>query len=78
MAAQESVLMMRPADVARELGVSKGRAYALIRAGEVPSACIGGAIRIPRAAWESWLRQRADVALRSLKPFETKTRSVAQ
>ena len=55
--------MMRPADVARELGVSRVRIYALMRTGEIPSVRIGGAIRVPRLAWETWLRRRAADAL---------------
>jgi len=57
--------LMRPHEIARELGLSRVRVYALIRSGEIPSARIGGAIRVPRAAWEAWLQQRASEALGS-------------
>ncbi len=59
----ETVQMLRPADIARELGLSKVRVYTLIRSGELPSTRVGGALRIPRAAWERWLATKADEAL---------------
>jgi excisionase family DNA binding protein len=55
--------MMRPADVANELGLSKVRVYALIRSGEIPATRVGGRIRIPRQAWEVWLSERTEDAL---------------
>jgi excisionase family DNA binding protein len=58
--------MLRPADVASLLGVTKGRVYQLIAARELPAIRVGGALRIPRAAWEAWLRRRSREALGSL------------
>jgi excisionase family DNA binding protein len=52
-------------DVAPSLGVSVGRVYQLIASGEIPAARVGGAIRIPRQAWENWLAaktQQAEIA----------------
>lgn len=63
---QDVVSMLRPNDLARELGLSRVRVYALIRAGVLPTVRVGGAIRIPRAAWDAWLKRRADEALASL------------
>jgi excisionase family DNA binding protein len=60
---ETTMQLMRPDDVARELGLSRVRVYALIREGEIPSALVGGAIRIPRAAWEAWLAAKTDAAL---------------
>lgn len=57
---------LRVHEIASSLGVGKGRAYQLIRAGMIPSVRVGGAIRIPRAAWESWIREKGKEAISSL------------
>ena len=54
--------MLRASDVAPMLGVTTGRVYQLIAAGILPATRIGGAIRIPRAAWEAWLRDQGALA----------------
>lgn len=59
--------LLRPAEVAPLLGVTTGRLYQLIASGEVPSVKVGGAIRIPRQAWEQWLSDRRDEALKSVR-----------
>lgn len=59
--------MLRPSDVAESLGVTAGRVYQLIAAGEIPATRVGRAIRIPRQAWEAWLRKTSEEALASLK-----------
>ena len=58
--------LLRPAQVAELLGVSRSRVYQLIAAGVIPVVRVGGAIRIPQAAWEEWLRGRSEAALASL------------
>jgi excisionase family DNA binding protein len=55
--------MLRPAHVAAQLGVGAGRVYQLISKGVIPSVRVGGSIRIPRAAWEAWLRGKSVEAL---------------
>lgn len=59
--------MLRAADVASQLGVTSGRVYQLIAAGAIPVVRVGGALRIPRAAWDAWLKERREEALASLK-----------
>jgi len=54
-------------DVASQLGVTTGRIYQLIAAGVIPAIRLGNAIRIPRAAWEEWLRGRNEDAMASFK-----------
>ena len=54
---------LRPAEIAPLLGVSKQRIYQLISDKTLPHAVIGGAIRIPRTAWETWLAERSQDAL---------------
>jgi excisionase family DNA binding protein len=55
--------LLRASDVAVRLGVTSNRVYQLIAARAIPAVRIGGAIRIPRAAWETWLKDRSDEAL---------------
>jgi excisionase family DNA binding protein len=57
--------MWTVADVAPLLGVTSGRVYQLVAEGAIPAIRLGGAIRIPRAAWEAWLRDQAERALAS-------------
>jgi prophage regulatory protein len=51
--------MLRPSDLAPRLGVTTGRVYQLIAEGLIPSVRIGRAIRIPRDAWEQWLKEQS-------------------
>ena len=55
--------MFRPGDIARRLGITSSRVYQLIAEDVIPSVRIAGAIRIPRAAWETWLQTRSQEAL---------------
>lgn len=59
--------MLKPADVGPLLGVTTARVYQLIAAGELPAVRVGGAIRIPRAAWAAWLAKQRDRALEAVK-----------
>lgn len=58
--------MLRVADVARYLGVSVQRGYQLVKGGQIPAVRVGGAIRIPRAAWERWLSEKTEAACRAV------------
>jgi excisionase family DNA binding protein len=46
---------LRPEEAGKVLGVRRTRAYQLIRLGVIPSVQIGGAIRVPKQAFEEWL-----------------------
>lgn len=59
--------LMRPAEVATLLGVSRIRVYQLLRSGEIPSTRVGGAIRVPRGAWDSWLATKTQSAMNSAR-----------
>lgn len=59
--------MLRPADIAKKLGITRSRLYQLIADGEIPVTKVGRAYRIPRAAWNRWLRARSHEALAALK-----------
>lgn len=68
---RETSLLKVP-EIAADLGVSTGRVYQLISDGVIPAIRVGGAIRIPRSAWEEWLRQIGNEALGSLQSDATK------
>ena len=51
-------LMLRPAEAADAIGVSRSKAYELISRGEIPSIKVGGCVRIPIAALEEWIAQQ--------------------
>jgi len=61
---------LKPSDVALHLGVGRGRVYQLIRAGQLPATRVGGAIRIPRSAWDQWVQQKRSEAISSMNPGE--------
>jgi len=48
-------LLLRPAETAEAIGVSRSRAYELIAAGEIPSIKIGASVRVPIAALRAWI-----------------------
>lgn len=55
-AADSSRLLMKPAEAARTLRISRSKLYALIDAGEIPVIRLGPrCTRIPRAALERWV-----------------------
>lgn len=49
--------LMRVADVAKVLSVSRSTAYELIARGEIPSVRLGGSLRIPVLGLEAKLAQ---------------------
>jgi len=57
--------LMRVADVAKELGISKPYAYKLIAHGRIPSVKIDFSTWIPRAAFDAWVAAREREALRN-------------
>ena len=64
---KESPDLLRVADVAAELRVSRSRVYQLLRACELPVVRVGGALRIPQAAWRKWLDEQRDRALQAVR-----------
>ena len=55
--------LLSAADVAALLGVTPARVYQMISINQIPSTRIAGRIRIPRAAWEEWLKRQTEAAL---------------
>jgi excisionase family DNA binding protein len=62
---EEAKEVLRPGELAPLLGVTRAHVYRLIAKGAIPAVRIGGAIRIPRAAWKSWLAEQSERALKS-------------
>ena len=60
-------------EVARLIGRSPERTYALIATGIVPGVKIGGQVRIPRRAFEQWLDQLTERALAGVNGAERPT-----
>lgn len=51
-------LLLRPAETADAIGVSRSRAYELIASGEIPSIRIGGSVRVPVDSLKAWIARR--------------------
>lgn len=51
-------LLLRPAEAAEAIGVSRSRTYELIASGELPSVRVGTSVRVPVAELEAWIRSR--------------------
>lgn len=47
--------LLRAADVAEILSVSRANAYALMAAGRIPSLRIGRCLRTPKSALQQWI-----------------------
>jgi excisionase family DNA binding protein len=51
-------------EAARLLGLSRGNAYALVRAGAIPAMRIGGRWIVPKHRFHSWLDQQSTAGAR--------------
>ena len=54
-------------EIAARIALSEPRTYALIAEGAIPALHDGRRIRVPRAAFERWLEERAELALSNVK-----------
>jgi excisionase family DNA binding protein len=62
---------LRARDIAPLLGVSSQRVAQLLRAGRIPAVREGRSVLVPRPAWEAWIRQRSDDAMRNLDQMKS-------
>jgi excisionase family DNA binding protein len=53
-------LLLRPAEAAEAIGVSRARAYELIATGVIPSIKIGTSIRVPVDALRNWITRELE------------------
>jgi len=54
-------------EAAKALGISRTKAYALTRSGELPSFRLGRAVRVPIAELRAWIATNAVVTTRRKK-----------
>ena len=52
-------LLLTVAAVMSETGFGRTTVYSLVASGEIPSVRVGRAVRIPRAALQSWIEKKA-------------------
>ncbi len=50
--------LLRMAEAAAVLGVSRSKVYALAQRGEIPTIRMGGSIRVPSGALAAWVESR--------------------
>ena len=53
-------LLMRPAEAAEQLGVSRSRCYELLKNGQIPSIKIGSSVRVPTGQLKAWIDDRVE------------------
>jgi excisionase family DNA binding protein len=58
-------LMLRPAEAADAIGVSRSKAYELISSGVLPSVRLGGSVRVPVEALRAWIAEQIQQAKRA-------------
>ena len=61
-------LMLRPAEFAEAIGVSRSKGYELISRGDVPSVRLGGSVRVPVAALNQWIERKLATAQPTAEP----------
>jgi len=65
--------MLKASDVAPLLGLTTGRIYQMIAAGTLPATRVGRSVRIPRAAWDSWLQEQSREATAQMQARREKS-----
>ena len=50
-------ILLRPAEAAETLGVSRSRIYELLAAGDLPSVRLGQCVRVPSDALRRWVEE---------------------
>ncbi len=65
MSDEEQPLLLRPNEVARELGLKPSKVYKMLAAHELPALHIGAAVRVPRDELKAWIRQRRQLEQQS-------------
>jgi len=53
-------LLLRPAEAAEQLGVSRTRCYQLLKSGTIPSVKIGSSVRVPTGQLKAWIDDRVE------------------
>jgi excisionase family DNA binding protein len=66
----EEPLLLRPDEVAKELGLSPSKVYRMLDAHELPALHIGAAVRVPRDELKEWIRHRRQLERQGLTGLE--------
>jgi excisionase family DNA binding protein len=61
-------LLLKPGEAADLLGVSRSTIYQLLGSGQVPSMRVGKLLRVPAAALQRWVNERAAEAVETVEP----------
>jgi excisionase family DNA binding protein len=54
-------LLLRPAEAAELLGISRSKTYEMLAAGELPSIRVRSSIRVPHQALVQWIEENANL-----------------
>ena len=52
-------ILLRPAEAAEVIAVSRARVYQLLKTGDLPSIRVGGRLRVPIDELRAWVRGQA-------------------
>ena len=58
--------LLRVGDIAEAMGVSRSRVYQLVETGQIPAIRLGRSLFVPEEAWERWLIDQAQGAMRGV------------
>jgi excisionase family DNA binding protein len=53
-------LLLKPAEVAEQLRISRAKTYELIAAKDIPSVKVGGSVRVSAEALRGWIAKKAE------------------
>jgi excisionase family DNA binding protein len=53
-------LLLRPAEAAEQLGVSRTRCYQLLKSRTIPSVKIGSSVRVPTTQLKRWINDQIE------------------
>jgi len=56
-------LLLKPAEAAEAMGVSRSRAYELIADGSIPSIKLGASVRVPLQTLREWIDRQVAVSI---------------
>jgi len=55
----KTTLLLKPAEVAEQLRISRAKTYTLIASNDIPSVKVGSSVRVSTDALKTWITQKA-------------------
>jgi excisionase family DNA binding protein len=55
----DTTLLLKPAEVAEQLRISRAKTYALIASNDIPSVRVGSSVRVSTDALREWIARKA-------------------